>query len=175
MTALPANLPSLLLSRPKRVVIENKKDEHITLSASQGRPLAYLVTGCENCSFDFRQACRLSQILFEDCENLVVDMCPVIGSTDLVKCEKVEIRSTASAGTICIDMSVEVRLIGDDPKSDWLIYTSSSSRISIELTDVAYRVPADLAKTASRSKTWLQDGTWHSAVSNMYGDIVSPT
>lgn len=170
MPTVPDNLPSLLLSRPQRIIIEGKQNEYITLARTHGRPLAYLVTKCEDCTFDFRQVDRLSQILFEDCENLVVNLCPVIGSADVIKCEMIEVHCSGSTGTVCIDMSTNVRLFHDLDRPSGFLYTSSSSHIAIELGSGTYEVPAALAKNNARSKSWQQNGIWQTAMTNMYGD-----
>lgn len=176
-STIPPNLPALLLSRPKRLIIENKQQESIVVEtpadAERARPVSYLVSRCEHCSLDFGKVSRLTQIMFEDCGNLSVSMCSVIGSVDIVKCEVLELSTQGRRGTICLDMAKDVCIKLDQAPDNALhIYSSSCSglRIAIPGQPPYVLVEAQIRK-ACRSKTWYTpELQWKTEESNLFGD-----
>lgn len=173
--SIAKSLPALLLSRPRRQVIENKKSQTITIEAAQGQKPPYFVTSCDDCHLDFQNLSGLAQITIEDCRGLMISLCPVIASIDLVGSKNMEIEITQSRGTVCVDMSNNIALCFGVVTEGITIFSSSSEDIVVKADlQKDYRLPIlnEEQSKRARYKTWVQDGQWRTAECDVYGDVL---
>lgn len=178
-TSIARSLPALLLSRPNRQVLENEKERTIRIDQVQGLKPPYFVTACNDCDLDFRRLPGLAQITIERCHKSRIVLCPVIASIDIINSDKLDVEIVQSQGTICVDMSTNITLTLREAPSGITVFASSSDLVVLKSVSgedytvtMTNRVQADHEPGRERYKTWYEAGFWHTALCNLYGDVL---